>query len=550
MKKFSFRNGILAITFLIYFIFSLILFLYFNNIYYQNVKEKLIAENSFSARSVEQFLNTKKDTLVQEARFVVNYPAVYFAFAHNKYVNFYWNKPLNINNLNLENMNNYKYTEISYGLSRVIGKNITDGSMYDINVALFDKDAAPLSNVPGIDEDFKDTGKESYIKYMLSENNKYSNIQPVSTIISKNNKLFLKGVDRIYSSGPMGVAVVTLELKESMLNNIKNVVNKEIVILVNDEVQLSTMKVEKDTFDASKSSFNEGNEFFNVFKIKGREMGYSLFPIKDFDNNIIAYAGVGFDMKAVKDTYTSNMSKFIPIEIFSSLLLFIILFIITKKIFNPFQNIIEITEEINKGNYYIENKDTGIREFSAIMESISKMSEAIKNREEELLKLSTIDRLTGICNKSKLNDILRTEIEFSKRYGNDLSIIMVDIDHFKKVNDTFGHEAGDVVLKEVASVLRNNIRKTDFIGRWGGEEFLIICTGTNLEGATKLANKLREKVEAYDYSIKSNQTASFGVASFIAGEDSKSFFVKVDKALYNAKKLGRNRVEVSNSRDV
>lgn len=546
MKKISFRNVILAITFLIYFIFSLILFLYFNNIYYQNVKEKLIAENGFSARSVQQFLNTKKDTLVQEARFVVNYPAVYFAFVHDKYINFNWNKPLDINNLNLEDMDSYKYTEISYRLSRIVGKNMTDGRMADINIAFFDKNGASLSNVPGIEENFKDTGKESYIKYMLGEDNKYSNIQPVGTITSKNNKLFFKGVDRVYSSEPMGAAVVTLELKDSMLNNFKNVVNKEIVILVNNEIQLSTMEMEKDIFNASKSDFNKGNEFFNVFKINGREMGYSFFPIKDFDNNIIAYAGVGFDMKAVKDTYTNNMSKFIPIEIFSSLLLFIILFIITKKVFRPFQNIIEITEEINKGNYYIENKDTEIREFSAIIESIGKMSEAIKNREEELVKLSTIDRLTEICNKSKLNDILIAEIEFSKMYGNDLSIIMVDIDHFKKVNDTFGHEVGDAVLKEVTSILRNNIRKTDFIGRWGGEEFLIICTGANLEGATKLANKLREKVETYNYSTKCNQTASFGVASFIAGEDSKSFFVRVDKALYNAKKLGRNRVEVSN----
>jgi diguanylate cyclase (GGDEF)-like protein len=421
--------------------------------------------------------------------------------------------------------------------------------MYDLNIALFNKEAVPLSNVPGIDENFKDTGKENYIKYMLAENNKYSNVQPVGAITSKNNKLFFKGVDRVYNSEPMGVAVVTLELKESMLNNYKNVVNKEIVILVNGEVQLSTMKMEKNTFDTSKSDFNKGNEFFSVFKVKDKEMGYSFFPIKDFDNNVIAYAGVGFDMKTVKDTYINNMTKFLPIEIVSSLFLFIILFLITKKVFNPFKKIIEITEEINKGNYYIENKDIEIREFSAIMESINKMSEAIKNREEELVKLSTIDQLTEIYNKSKLNDILTMKIEILKRYGGDLSIIMVDIDHFKKVNDTFGHESGDMVLKEVASVLKNNIRQTDFIGRWGGEEFIIICTATNLEEASNLANKLREKVKEYSYSVKSEQTASFGVASFIADEDSKSFFVRADKALYNAKKLGRNRVEVSNSRD-
>lgn len=550
MKKISFRNVILAITFSVYFIFSFLLSIYFNNIYYENIKEKLVAENSFSARSVEQLLNAQKDILVQEARFTVNYPAVYFAFVDNKYVNFYWNKPHDINSLNLENMSSYKYTEISYGLSRVIGKNIGDADISNLNIALFDKEATPLSNVPGIDDNFKDTGKENYIKYMLTENNKYSNIQPVGTIVSKDNKLYFKGIDRVYSSEPMGVAVVTLQLKESMIKNIESVVNKEIVILVNDQVQLSTMEMEKHTFDDSKPTFNEGNEFFEVFKINGRDMGYSFFPIKDFDNNVIAYAGVGFDMKTVKDNYIINMSKFVPVEIFSSLMLFIILFIITKKVFNPFKKIIEITEEINKGNYYIETKDTRILEFSIIMKSISKMSEAIKHREEDLVILSTIDKLTEIYNKSKIDDILRTEIENLKRYDSELSIIMVDIDHFKKVNDNLGHDVGDVVLKEVASVLKNNIRQTDFIGRWGGEEFIIICTATSLEEATKLANKIREKVEVYKYSVISNLTASLGVATLMSGEDSKSLFIRVDKALYNAKKLGRNRVEVSNNRDI
>lgn len=385
---------------------------------------------------------------------------------------------------------------------------------------------------------------------MLTENNKYSNIQPIGTIASKDNKLYFKGIDRVYSSEPMGVAVVTLQLKESMLKNIQGVVNKEIVILVNDEVQLSTMEMGKNTFNSSKPTFNQGNEFFEVFKINGKDMGYSFFPIKDFDNNVIAYAGVGFDMKTVKDNYISNMSKFVPVEIFSSLILFIMLFIITKKIFNTFKIIIEITEEINKGEYYIETKDSRILEFSIIMKSISKMSEAIKHREEELVRLSIIDELTGIYNKSKINDILRREIETSKRYDSELSIIMVDIDHFKTVNDNFGHDVGDVVLKEVASVLKNNIRERDFIGRWGGEEFIIICSTTSLEEATKLANKIKEKVEEYRYSLTSNQTASLGVATLISGEDSKSLFIRADKALYNAKKLGRNRVEVSNDREI
>lgn len=549
MEKISFRNTILAITFSTYFIFSLFLFLYFNNVYYQNAKEKLISENSYSAKAVEQFLNDEKDTLSKEAKFVVNYPAVYFAFANNKYVNFYSDKVFNINTSNIEDMSSYKYLEISYELSRVIGKNISETGMTDVNIALFNNDAFSLSNVPGIDSNFEDTGKENYIQYMVSENNKYSTIKPVGTIVSKNSKLFFKGVDRVYSGEPKGVAVVTMELKDSMLKRIKNIVNKEIVIIVNDEVKLSTLGMTKDTFIASKQDFNKGNEFFKVFGINGKDYGYSFFPVKDFNNNVIAYAGVGFDMKVLKDNYTQNMLKFVSVEILSLLLLFSILFIITKKIFKPFGKIIQITEEINKGNYHIENQKTKILEFSKIMESIILMSEAIKRREEDLLELSTIDKLTQIYNRLKIDDILRIEIDISTRCKCSLSLIMVDIDNFKDVNDTFGHEAGDVVLNEIALVLKNNIRETDFIGRWGGEEFLIICTATSLEEAAILANKIREQVEKYRYSVTSSQTASFGVAALIEGEDSKSVFIKVDKALYKAKKLGRNRVEVSNSRD-
>lgn len=550
MRKISFRNVILASTFVVYFIFSLIVFLYFNNIYYQNIKEKLIVENKFSAKSVEQFFYAEKETLAQEAKFVVNYPGVYFGVVNNKYVDFYDNKNADINNLSFEDMTSYKYTDISYELSRIAKKNITESGMDDVNIALFNKDAISLSNVPGIDESFKDTGGESYIQYMIEEGNKYFNIKPVGTMTSKNDKLFFKGIDRVYSNKPMGVAVVTLELKDSLLNKIKDIVSKEIVILTNGEVQLSTLDMEKTSFDISNVVFNEDNQFFNVFRISDKDMGYTFFPITDFDDNVIAYAGVGFDMQTAKDIYTNNMWKFVPMEIFSSLLLFIFLFIIAKKAFRPFQEIISLTEEINKGNYYIEKKDSKILEFSIIMRSISKMSEAIKHREDDLVRLSTTDGLTGIYNKSKIEDILRKEIETSKKYGSELSIIIADIDYFKRINDNFGHEVGDIILKEVTAVLKSNIRESDFIGRWGGEEFFIICPATSSEEAANLANKIREKAESNIFSVKSKQTISFGVATLMEDEDSKSFFIRVDKALYNAKRLGRNRVEISKDRDV
>lgn len=186
--------------------------------------------------------------------------------------------------------------------------------------------------------------------------------------------------------------------------------------------------------------------------------------------------------------------------------------------------------------------------ISQLKETQNRLAEAhallaLKNKELE--KISTIDKFTQIYNRLKIDDILTIEIERVKRYDNTLSLIMVDIDCFKEVNDTYGHQVGDLVLKEFACVLKNNIRETDFVGRWGGEEFLIICPGTVLDGAKTLADNLREKTEEYSYSVISKKTASFGVASFIAGENSKSFLKRVDTALYCAKERGKNRVEIS-----
>ncbi|MFQ3619608.1 MAG: GGDEF domain-containing protein [Spirochaetales bacterium] len=167
---------------------------------------------------------------------------------------------------------------------------------------------------------------------------------------------------------------------------------------------------------------------------------------------------------------------------------------------------------------------------------------ALKNKALE--KLSITDPLTGLYNRLKIDELLEVTLYAAKRYGEVFSVIMLDIDHFKQVNDQFGHLVGDQVLKQMAEIFRNQIRKTDHLGRWGGEEFLIISEHTDLEAAKVLAAKLQRAVESYPFPNVGKITLSQGISSFRPQDDRISIIHRADNALYVAKEKGRNRIEV------
>lgn len=152
------------------------------------------------------------------------------------------------------------------------------------------------------------------------------------------------------------------------------------------------------------------------------------------------------------------------------------------------------------------------------------------------------DFLTGLNNRSKFDEVYREEMLRVKRYETPLTLILADIDHFKRVNDTYGHDAGDDVLKAFSAILSHHIRETDFIARWGGEEFIILCPNTDAQGAAVLAEVLRAKIEDSLFPAVDRLSASFGVAQLQKGMDAKSLFQFLDDALYQAKEQGRNRV--------
>lgn len=169
---------------------------------------------------------------------------------------------------------------------------------------------------------------------------------------------------------------------------------------------------------------------------------------------------------------------------------------------------------------------------------------ALKEANIKLKRVATIDELTGAYNRRYTLDKLNYEIEKFKRYNTDLSIIMLDIDHFKRVNDKFGHNAGDTVLKSMAKLIMHRIRVTDIFCRWGGEEFIILCPETKTPNAAILAEDLRNKISKMNLEEIGTVTASFGVSGFIKDDTVKSLVSRVDSLMYEAKTEGRNRVKL------
>ena len=167
-------------------------------------------------------------------------------------------------------------------------------------------------------------------------------------------------------------------------------------------------------------------------------------------------------------------------------------------------------------------------------------------RLNKLLKnLSQTDALSGLYNRRFMNKKLEEEIMKFQRYETPFSLLLLDIDYFKIINDTFGHDKGDLVIKKISSLMQTHIRNTDICARWGGEEFLILASNSDLNGALILANNIRELIENCEFEINSYVTVSIGVSTMTKSLDQESLLKLVDNALYKAKEKGRNRVEIA-----
>jgi len=203
---------------------------------------------------------------------------------------------------------------------------------------------------------------------------------------------------------------------------------------------------------------------------------------------------------------------------------------------------VKILSQENKEYYYFHIKVTKIpnsNQYLLLFHNITRI-EGEKNR---IKKLAEHDALTGIYNRVKLNALFSDFIYEANRYPQkEFSIIFFDIDHFKKINDTYGHNVGDEVLKELTYAVSKLLRKEDVFVRWGGEEFIIVLQMTTLKEALFLAGRLRKSIEDRSFLHVTNVTCSFGVTEFRNGDTQMILLERVDEALYEAKENGRNQV--------
>ena len=185
---------------------------------------------------------------------------------------------------------------------------------------------------------------------------------------------------------------------------------------------------------------------------------------------------------------------------------------------------------------YYENKD------DYYVFSLTDITE-LKEKANLLEYQANHDKLTGLYNRNKFDDLYQKEFKRAKRYENDLSVVLFDIDNFKNVNDKYGHQVGDEVLKEISRILQNNVREADICVRWGGEEFLVLLPQTSLDGAKIAAEKIRNAISQETITDKNlNITASFGVSIMNKTDNEDSLIARCDILLYEGKTSGKNIV--------
>lgn len=321
----------------------------------------------------------------------------------------------------------------------------------------------------------------------------------------------------------------------------------------------------KDSFAPNFAKLFKGEQKSSEFVINGKkflatqqtinETGWRLMVLTPLDN---VYAPI----YQQQQEYTDLGLLLVLLILNFYVVFFIYLLIASKELSNritrPINKISQYISRFNKSDHKeLDSMHVNIKELDDLLDlnveiQIAKdkyrgMNREMKHKNKQLERLAITDQLTQVYNRLKLDEVLGYELARAKRDKNPMSVTLLDIDKFKLVNDNYGHQVGDNVLIKVSKLLLSHIRKTDILGRWGGEEFLILFPNTSLENATKQADKLRLLVAETDFGLGSPITISLGVASCADANCERIIVEHADQALYRAKHNGRNRVEFYDS---
>lgn len=219
--------------------------------------------------------------------------------------------------------------------------------------------------------------------------------------------------------------------------------------------------------------------------------------------------------------------------------------LLIRSIMRPLNRAVGHFKDIAQGNMNEIIAVSGRDELGQVLGALATMQGKLKVIIDDLDHVASTDKLTGSWNRRRLEETVKNEMDRLKRYDHPLCLMVLDIDFFKKINDRYGHNAGDLVLIELAALVRSSLRTSDSLTRWGGEEFVVLCPNTTLSTASLLAERLRNKIASTSFSEVEHVTVSVGVAECLSEETFEQWFKRADEALYRAKSGGRNQVQIA-----
>ncbi len=300
----------------------------------------------------------------------------------------------------------------------------------------------------------------------------------------------------------------------------------------------------------------------NLNKILLNEKKYLLFSKRIQMNSlyVVAFIDENNILNKINDL-EEYYEKLAYIVIFSVLIFYIMFFFylsfkakdFVDRINEPLLNIIEFTKNLGIKKDIKNLESCGIFEIDRLSSNFNNMIVELDMRTNRLIleetkriyqeKLANTDPLTGAYNRRYLNEFSYEYLKIVKRENKDLSLLLLDLDDFKNINDTFGHEIGDIVIKQLVEISKSSIRESDLIIRFGGDEFIILLPNTNIQSARFVANKIINKITEYNKNKEFNFSISVGISHYQIGDNSiDNIILRADKSLYKAKKIGKNCV--------
>lgn len=359
-----------------------------------------------------------------------------------------------------------------------------------------------------------------------------------------NDEIWLLAVAPIRSEqgSSIGFIILGKQINSDFLKDIKEISGAQVVVeyaglfagssnaAIDTAIKSNSKESDADSSNALVLSESINNEPYLIDRIE-----------LNTDNGV---KGTVYTLSSTRSLYQakkSNIMAIIVISVFSLMLLILVIFIVTHNIVKPLDIMSKRARMIADGNYKQRIEYTGVREIDELATSFNVMSESLEATRQTLEERAYTDSLTGLFNHRYFQDNLANELQRTERYGHPLSLIVIDIDNFKKVNDSFGHKKGDVALKLLAERMRISTRETDIPCRIGGEEFAIILPETPSSEAFIVAERLRLDIGSQPIEEIGRITISLGVATIpehAAGKD--SLIEKADNAMYQAKRRGKN----------